>query len=69
MENGAIAPRIKCSIFHNISKYVAFQRCKKALLWSKGLIDFGRWKSRISMLHDMYSLLIYIYFTKICMLH
>ena len=25
------------SIFHNISKYVVFQRRKKVLLWSKGL--------------------------------
>ena len=27
----------KCSIFHNIFKYVVFQRRQKALLWSKGL--------------------------------
>ena len=25
------------SIFHNIFKYVVFQRCQKALLWSEGL--------------------------------
>ena len=27
----------KCSIFHNILKYMVFQMCQKALLWSKGL--------------------------------
>ena len=27
----------KCSMFHNIFKYVIFQRCQKALLWSKGI--------------------------------
>ena len=27
----------KCSIFHNIFKYMIFQRRKKALLWSRGL--------------------------------
>ena len=27
----------KCSIFHNIFKYMIFQRRQKALLWSKGL--------------------------------
>ena len=27
----------KCSIFHNIFKYVIFQRRQKALMWSKGL--------------------------------
>ena len=41
MENGALAPKelqkSKCSIFHNIFKYMIFQRCEKALLWSKGL--------------------------------
>ena len=37
MENGAFAPKSKCSIFHNIFKYVIFQRRQKALLWSKGL--------------------------------
>ena len=31
MENGAN----KCSIFHNIFKYVAFRRSRKALLWNK----------------------------------
>ena len=29
----------KCSIFHNIFKYMIFQRHQKALLWSKGLIN------------------------------
>ena len=28
----------KCSIFHNIFKYVIFQRGQISLLWSKGLI-------------------------------
>ena len=32
MENGAFAP-----IFHNIFKYMIFERLQKALLWSKGL--------------------------------
>ena len=27
----------KCSIFHNIFKYMIFERRQKALLWSKGL--------------------------------
>ena len=27
----------KCSIFHNIFKYMIFQRRQKALLWGKGL--------------------------------
>ena len=27
----------KCSIFHNIFKYMIFQKHLKALLWSKGL--------------------------------
>ena len=39
MENGAFAPVSKCSIFHNIFKYVIFQRRQKALLWNKGLIQ------------------------------
>ena len=30
----------KCSIFHNIFKYMIFQRRQKALLWSKGLTLF-----------------------------
>ena len=29
----------KCSIFHNIFKYMIFQRCQNAWLWSKGLMD------------------------------
>ena len=28
----------KCSIFHNIFKYMTFQKCQMSLLWSKGLI-------------------------------
>ena len=28
----------KCSIYHNIFKYMIFQRRQKVLLWSKGLI-------------------------------
>ena len=34
MENGAFAP---FSIFHNIFKYIVFQRGQKLLSWSKGL--------------------------------
>ena len=40
MENGAFAPLLqwsKCSNFHNIFKYMIFQRRQKALLWSEGL--------------------------------
>ena len=37
MENGAFAPKEQSSIFHNIFKYVIFQRRQKVLLWSKGL--------------------------------
>ena len=39
MENGAFAPKEQCSIFHNIVKYMIFQRRQKELLWSKGLRD------------------------------
>ena len=28
---------LKCSIFHNIFKYIVFQRHRKVLLWSRGL--------------------------------
>ena len=34
MENGALA---SFSIFHNIFKYIVFQRRQKVLSWSKGL--------------------------------
>ena len=27
---------LKCSIFHNIFKYMTFQGLQRALLWSKG---------------------------------
>ena len=39
MENGVFAlfQKSKYSIFHNIFKYMIFQRRQKALLWSKGL--------------------------------
>ena len=37
MENGAFAPLSKCSIFHNLFKYMIFHRHQKALLWIKGL--------------------------------
>ena len=40
MENGAFAPKSKCSIFHNIFKCVIFQRRQTALLWSKRLSHF-----------------------------
>ena len=36
-ENGAFALRSKCFIYHNIFKYIVFQRRQKVLLWSKGL--------------------------------
>ena len=36
MENGTFAP-MEQMLFHNIFKYVVFQRRQKALLWSKGL--------------------------------
>ena len=37
MENGEFAP--KFSIFHNIFKYMIFQRRGKALLWSKVVLE------------------------------
>ena len=37
MENGAFALKSKCSIFHNIFKYMIFQRHQKTLLCSKRL--------------------------------
>ena len=37
MEMEHLLQKSKCSIFHNIFKYMIFQRCQKALLWSKGL--------------------------------
>ena len=40
MENGGFAPWSKCSILHNIFKYMIFHRRQKALLWSKGLTLF-----------------------------
>ena len=37
-------PRSLCTrhiqIFHNIFKYLVFQRRQKALLWSKGLLEY-----------------------------
>ena len=47
MENGAFAQKSKCSIFHDIFKYMIFQMHQKALLWSKGL--------RLWMLASVYS--------------
>ena len=37
MENVAFAPKEQMLHFHNIFKYVIFQRRQKALLWGKGL--------------------------------
>ena len=37
MKNGAFAPKEQTLHFHNIFKYMIFQRRQKALLWSKGL--------------------------------
>ena len=37
MENGTFAQCSKCSIFHNNLENLTFQRCPKALVWSKGL--------------------------------
>ena len=42
MENGEFAPISKCSIFHNIFKYMIFQRHQKVVLWSKGLNIINR---------------------------
>ena len=36
MENEAFAPKEQMLDFHNIFKYIVFQRCQKALSWSKG---------------------------------
>ena len=33
----------KYSIFHNIFKYMIFQRRQEALLWSKGLMAYQTW--------------------------
>ena len=33
-----LRPKSKCSIFHDIFKYMIFRRRQKALSWSKGLI-------------------------------
>ena len=40
MKNGAFAHLEQCSIFHNIFKYMIFQRRQKVLLRSKGLVTF-----------------------------
>ena len=60
MENGVFAPKTKCSIFHNIFKYI-FQRRQKALLRSKGLnlhalLSSGAWGLNfgMSLLHCHY---------------
>ena len=45
MENGVFALKSKCSIFHNIFKYIGLQRHQKALLWSKGLTPFPAFKT------------------------
>ena len=39
IENGAFAPMEQMLDFHDIFKYIVFQRCQKALLWNKGLIN------------------------------
>ena len=46
MENRAFASLIwsKCPFFHNIFKYMIFQRHQKALFGSKGLTDIDRIK-------------------------
>ena len=33
-------------IFHNIFKYMIFQRRQEALLWSKGLIKCAKFKNK-----------------------
>ena len=57
MENGAFAPKSKCSIFHNIFKYMIFQRRQKALLWSKGLNECN--KSVIAHINSHHRILSY----------
>ena len=53
MENWAFTLWSKCSIFHNIFKYMIFQRSQKALLWHKGLRTVPyRWKNLILKLGD-----------------
>ena len=54
MENGAFA---LWSIFHNIFKYMIFQRCQKALLWSKGLNECN--KSVIAHINSHHRILSY----------
>ena len=36
MEIEAFAPKEQTLLFHNIFKYILFQRCQNALLWGKG---------------------------------
>ena len=38
MENGAFALKEQMLHFHNIFKYMIFQKRQKALLWSNGLM-------------------------------
>ena len=49
MDNGAFAPKSKCSILHNIFKYMIFQRRQKAFMWSKGLIQLSEKQSQLSL--------------------
>ena len=44
MENEALLKKSKCSIFHNIFKYMIFQRHQKALLWGK---ELNRWQQPV----------------------
>ena len=37
------------AIFHNIFKNLVFQRCQKALLWSKGLVNVVPYKLQEEM--------------------
>ena len=38
MENRTFAPLSKCSIFHNIFKYILIQRHQRVLSWKKRLM-------------------------------
>ena len=52
----------KCSIFHNIFKYMIFQRRQKAFLWSKGLNTNADVASRVRGLNFVMSLYLHPYF-------
>ena len=57
LENGAFAPKNKCSIFHIFFKNMIFQRRQKGVLWSKGLNECN--KSVIAHINSYHRILSY----------